>query len=156
MSKDGEPGRPGHGCTSFTQRKEWFPRYDRRAEVPPKPRKPSENDPLVLDHGWLYVHCSCGHRRAVALVPWAMRWGVRDPSSLIRKRFRCVMCGKIEIGFQVGGYDRDTALRDFPFPSPSVSIGGLRNIPEPCIAADARNRAFYESRRHIWGRFWLE
>jgi hypothetical protein len=29
-------------------------------------------------------------------------------------------------------------------------------MPESCVMADARNRAFYESQRRIWGKFWLE
>jgi hypothetical protein len=44
---------------------------------------------------WVWVYCAnhlCSRARAVT--PWAIRWGIDDPSDLIRENFRCVMCGR--------------------------------------------------------------
>jgi hypothetical protein len=44
---------------------------------------------------WVWVYCAnhlCSHARAVALTPWAIRWGVADPGDLIRKGISDASC----------------------------------------------------------------
>jgi putative SOS response-associated peptidase YedK len=46
---------------------------------------------------WLWVHCRsafCGHVRAMPLAPWRIRWGVENPSLLMRRFFKCGACGR--------------------------------------------------------------
>jgi hypothetical protein len=43
---------------------------------------------------WLWLCCSCGHRVAVALVPFVIRWGADASSDMLRQRVRCVVCGR--------------------------------------------------------------
>jgi putative SOS response-associated peptidase YedK len=46
---------------------------------------------------WVWVYCIspfCNHARAVPLAPWRIRWGVEDPSPLMRRYFRCGVCGR--------------------------------------------------------------
>jgi len=98
---------------------------------------------------WLWVSCRhhlCGHTRAVALTPWAIRWGTPDPVELILQNFRCVMCGVVPEAMIYG-----------PFPAARpVGIGGERAIPASHAACETRRAAIYESRRDLWGRYWPE
>ncbi len=141
-------GPSGHGCTSFTQLKsqvESIARGDRPARFL-----------RVADSPWLWIYCAdnrCNHHRAVALVPWAIRWGVDDPVPLIRRNFKCVMCGSDGVTYMVG-MEHDTLLAS-PFPTDrQVGIGGRRFIPESCNDKEIRCVAIYESKRPIWSKFW--
>lgn len=47
---------------------------------------------------WAWAYCArmsphCGHRSAVALAPFAIRWGLDASSDLIRKSLVCARCG---------------------------------------------------------------
>jgi hypothetical protein len=52
--------------------------------------------PLLLHQPyWLWLLCnSCGHRVAVALVPYVIRWGADASSDLLREHARCSVCGQ--------------------------------------------------------------
>ena len=106
---------------------------------------------------WLWVHCTdylCGHCRAVALSPWAIRWGVDNPADLMQKRFYCVMCGRRGVRFILSTPDHDTLLHP-PFPvARPVGIGGGRKIGESWNDAEGRNAATYESKREVWSHYW--
>lgn len=106
--------------------------------------------------GWLWVSCGdylCHHTRAVALVPWAIRWNVEDPVPLIRRRFWCIMCERRGCLVQNPGPEHETLLAA-PFPAVQVRVGGIRRIPESCNDQGVRCAAYYESRRPIWSRYW--
>jgi hypothetical protein len=98
--------------------------------------------------------CRCSHPRAVALTPWAIRWGVDDPSELIRKNFRCVMCGRRGAVLNMPGFEHETkGFRPFPVER-AVSFGGVRLNPESCNAQGERCASVYASRREVWAPFW--
>jgi hypothetical protein len=41
------------------------------------------------------LHCNtCGHRVAVAFVPFVIRWGTDASSDMLRTRVRCAVCGR--------------------------------------------------------------
>jgi hypothetical protein len=42
---------------------------------------------------WTWLCCGCGHRVAVALVPFVIRWGADASSDMLRRHARCVVCG---------------------------------------------------------------
>lgn len=53
-------------------------------------------DLIRNDPRWLWLHCAnieCGHKRAVAIVPFVIRWGVHAPSDRLRRSMRCMKCG---------------------------------------------------------------
>lgn len=53
-------------------------------------------DLIRNDPRWLWLHCAntdCGHKRAVAVVPFVIRWGANAPSDRLRRSMRCVKCG---------------------------------------------------------------
>lgn len=122
MPQEIQYGPPGHGCTAFTQ------------VVPETARKPG--------NPWLWVHCTdymCGHSRAVALMPWAIRWGVSNPKPLIQKRFYCSMCQSKGANFTLPSHsiDKDGAA---PFPvGDTVRVGGRGST----LAAGKRNAEVY-------------
>jgi hypothetical protein len=43
---------------------------------------------------WMWLCCSCGHRVAVALVPFVIRWGADASSDVLRTHARCTVCGR--------------------------------------------------------------
>ena len=43
---------------------------------------------------------ACGHRVAVALVPFVIRWGADASSDMLRKHARCTVCGRREATLQ--------------------------------------------------------
>lgn len=48
------------------------------------------------DPRWVWLHClnvECRHKRAVALVPFVIRWGADAPSDKLRQSMRCTKCG---------------------------------------------------------------
>ena len=141
-------GPAGHGCTSFTQQKSQVESVVR-----------GEPQARFFRFGvstWLWIYCGdhhCNHHRAVALVPWAIRWGVHDPVPLIRRNFKCVMCGTGALTYIVG-MEHETMLAS-PFPiDQQVGIGGKRIIPESCNDKEKRCTAIYENKRPIWSKFW--
>jgi hypothetical protein len=43
---------------------------------------------------WTWLRCdACGHRVAVALVPFVIRWGADASSDVLRTHVRCTVCG---------------------------------------------------------------
>jgi hypothetical protein len=56
----------------------------------------------------------CGHSRAIALKPWAIRWGVADPGDLILRNFRCVMYGQTALIQRAGVQHDSKTYDDFP------------------------------------------
>ena len=106
---------------------------------------------------WVWVYCRdylCGHSRAVALTPWAIRWQTDHPAPLICERFRCVMCGK-NAWITVSGLYQPTMTYN-PFPvEEQLRIGGRRLMPESRVACEERCATIYESKRAEWSRFWL-
>jgi DNA-directed RNA polymerase subunit RPC12/RpoP len=44
---------------------------------------------------WLWLRCdACGHRVAVALVPFVIRCGADASSDMLRQQARCMACGQ--------------------------------------------------------------
>jgi hypothetical protein len=87
----------------------------------------------------------------MALTPWAIRWSAEDPCDLIRRNFRCVMCGALLMN---GGSVHEVLLYA-PYPADlPVHVGGERLQPESCNAREERCAAIYESGCHVWSRFW--
>src|SRR5215510_5370997 len=44
---------------------------------------------------WLWLRCdACGHRVAVALVPFVIRWGAEASSDMLRRNLCCSVCGR--------------------------------------------------------------
>jgi hypothetical protein len=90
---------------------------------------------------WVWVYCAnylCSHARAVALTPWAIRWGVDDPTDLIRQNFRCVMCGQRGAVLNMPSVEHESkSFRAFPIER-SVSVGGVRLNQESCNAQSER------------------
>jgi len=44
---------------------------------------------------WCWLRCdACGHRVAVALVPFIIRWGADASSDVLRRNARCSVCGR--------------------------------------------------------------
>jgi hypothetical protein len=71
---------------------------------PNEPHRPSEpsfeqatmGDLARNDPRWLWLRCEnveCRHKRAVAIVPFVIRWGVNAPSEGLRQSMRCTKCG---------------------------------------------------------------
>jgi putative SOS response-associated peptidase YedK len=112
----------------------------------------------MLHYPWAWVYCTdyhCGHARAIPFAPWVIRWDATDPIPLIRRNFRCSVCGKRGVIFSTpstrsaprygdgGGHDDRTVE---PFPCAPIRIGGARRDGESCNGAEARNRAEYFAR----------
>lgn len=54
-------------------------------------------DLIRNDPRWLWLHCEnteCGHKRAIAVVPFVIRWGANAPSERLRRSMRCIKCGQ--------------------------------------------------------------
>jgi hypothetical protein len=46
---------------------------------------------------WVRVRCIspfCGNQRVLPLAPWRIRWGVANPTPMMRRHFRCGACGR--------------------------------------------------------------
>jgi putative SOS response-associated peptidase YedK len=103
---------------------------------------------------WVWVYCvgpMCGHVRAVPLAPWRIRWGVENPTRLMRQHFRCGSCGRQGCEFgepgrgsgQNGGRIGD----DEPYPhGRELRINGERRWPETYPDAHARAKLEYLAR----------
>lgn len=77
----------------------------RKPESYPVARRNREQPPIATfgqllkgDTKWFWLHCStmgCGHRVALPLAPFAVRWGEKTPAvPIIRRSFRCSACGE--------------------------------------------------------------
>jgi hypothetical protein len=92
---------------------------------------------------WVWVCCGplCGHRRAIPLAPFRIRWDDADIYAAIRRRFRCGGCGRSGCTFMEPRIDAEGIE---PFPVGHVlRIGGDRKIGETVPNKDARVRAEY-------------
>ena len=55
----------------------------------------------INDPGWVWLYCQrphpyCGRSQPVALVPYAIRWQLRDSMAVmaeLRRQARCTVCG---------------------------------------------------------------
>ena len=77
-------------------------------------------------HCWLWVYCRipfCGHSRAVPLAPWRIRWGADSPEQLMRRYFRCAMCGTPGCVFGAPLLDGE-GIEAFPAREALVRLGG--------------------------------
>jgi hypothetical protein len=47
--------------------------------------------------GWIWAYCNtgCGHRVALAIASFVIRWGADASSDLLRDRVRCSSCGRL-------------------------------------------------------------
>jgi len=64
---------------------------------------------------WLWLHCSCGHRVPVAIVPFVIRWGADASSDVLRKHARCPVCGRRGASLQHPSWrDAETGWEAFP------------------------------------------
>src|SRR5688572_12960515 len=65
---------------------------------PNLPRKPATLGELHRAPFWFWLYCRnylCGHRAAVPLAPFIIRWG-RDVTIIwLRERLRCTVCGSL-------------------------------------------------------------
>ncbi len=78
----------GEGCVSFTPWRE--------------PRRV-----IRVRHSWVWVYCRtyCTHYRAMAIVPWMIRWEVSEGEvlDLMREWLRCSRCGNKGSSLRVPG-----------------------------------------------------
>jgi hypothetical protein len=45
---------------------------------------------------WLWINChteTCRHYAPIAIAPYAIRWGMEAPSTVLTSRLRCSRCG---------------------------------------------------------------
>jgi hypothetical protein len=72
---------------------------------------------------WLWLWCEgriahgniCHHHRAVAIAPFAIRFGLEASPDLIRRNARCSKCGHKGAGFLHPSWGRDD--KGLPFPA---------------------------------------
>jgi hypothetical protein len=68
--------------------------------------------------GWLWLHCEnadCGHKCAVAVVPFVIRWGENAPSDWLRRSMRCTKCGhKGALTYHPSWHDSNAGWQPFP------------------------------------------
>jgi hypothetical protein len=73
---------------------------------------------------------------------------------MIRKNFRCVMCGRRGAVPNMPGVERESkSFRPFPVERP-VSIGGVGLNQESCNARGERCAVVYADTRDVWSPFW--
>jgi len=73
------------------------------------PRSPFQMLGNSVPAVWLTcVSPFCNHSRAIPLAPWRIRWGVHDVAGLMRRHFRCGVCGRkgCTFGRPEGGFPR--------------------------------------------------
>jgi hypothetical protein len=102
----------------------------------------------AVRHTWAWVVCIssfCGHRRAVPIAPWRIRWGEDDTWTAIRQHFRCGACGRKGCVFLVPQVDGE-GIDPFPPRDQLLRIGGERKIGETYPDRDARVRVEYLAR----------
>src|SRR5262249_22079365 len=71
--------------------------HDDPAPAWPRPPAPAVPTLGALLHQpyWLWLRCdACGHRVAVPLVPFVIRWGGDASSDMLRTHARCTVCGR--------------------------------------------------------------
>jgi|SRR5579863_5383142 len=86
----------------------------------------------------------CGHRRAVPLAPWRIRWSEGDTLVAMRRHFWCSPCDCRGCVFFEPSVDSDGVE---PFPAGrELTIGGERRPDETWPERDARVRADYLAR----------
>lgn len=103
---------------------------------------------------WAWIDCIsplCGHSRAVPLAPWRIRWGVRDPAPMMRRHFRCGVCGRtgchFRPSFRGSGQNGACIGEDEPFPhGEELIISGKRLDGESYEQRDIRVTKEYLAR----------
>jgi putative SOS response-associated peptidase YedK len=103
--------------------------------------------PPSIRWSWMWVACIspfCGHARAVALAPWAIRWSPQDVGEAMRRHFICGVCGRKGCVFERPAFDQE-GVEAFPA-GQEVRMGGQRLIPESYQERDARVSAAYMPR----------
>jgi len=100
-----------------------------------------------IRHSWFWVCCVspfCNHARAVPLAPWRIRWGEPDVCVLMRRHFRCGVCGRKGCIFLAPTTDAKGVA---PFPAGrEVHMAGPKNKFENWADRDARVLAEYVAR----------
>lgn len=85
----------------------WYP-------APPRPTlKQISNAP-----GWFRVYCEqigCGHKAALPIAPFIIRWGPDTPSDVLRRSLKCTKCGAKGATIQRPGLIGTSRLSE-PFP----------------------------------------
>src|SRR5262249_14610017 len=89
--------------------------------APARPRPPAPAVPTLgqLLHApyWTWLRCdACGHRVAVALVPFVIRWGADASWDELRRNARCSACGQRWASLQHPSW-ADAAMGWQPFPA---------------------------------------
>src|ERR1700679_1163337 len=101
---------------------------------------------------WVRVRCTvpfCGHSRAMPLAPWRIRWGVQNPTQIMRQYFTCGSCGRKGCTFTapyIGTGQNGRVLGDNePYPyGDELRINGERKWPETYPDAAVRVVAEYK------------
>ena len=95
---------------------------------------------------WVWFNCrnpACGHYRAMALAPIAIKLGLDAPFDRVQELARCAECGRLgahTTGPSFGGID--AGWMQFPAARPSGSLNGhpaLRCPPIPTIPSAGVN-----------------
>ena len=103
---------------------------------------------------WVRVRCRipfCGHSRAIPLAPWRIRWGVENPTRLMRRFFKCGSCGRRGCEFEAPhlGTGQNGAKigvnQQYPH-GDELRIRGERRWPETYPDAAERVLAEYKAR----------
>ena len=74
---------------------------------------------LQRSNGWVWAYCEgqgCGHRVALAIAPFAIRWGLDASSDLMRERLRCAKCGHLGVSLRPPSWI-DSVVGQQPFPA---------------------------------------
>lgn len=104
---------------------------------------------------WIRVYCRipfCGHSRAIPLAPWRIRWGVENPTPIMRKVFRCGLCGRRGCVFEtpmLGTGQNGRVLgyqEEYPYDAELRFGRGEANWPEKRHEADERVLKAYLAR----------
>lgn len=72
---------------------------------------------LRRESSWLWINCAagCGHHRAVAVVPFIIRYGANASSDVLRHSARCSKCGHKGATLQHPSWD-GSLVGWMPFP----------------------------------------
>ena len=96
---------------------------------------------------WMWITCVspfCGHARAVAFAPWAIRWSPEEVSAAMRRHFKCGVCGIKGCIFVRPALDHE-GVEAFPT-GREVRMAGHRLVGESYEMRDARVSADYLAR----------
>ena len=83
-----------------------------------QPAKTTLADLQRNNGGWVWAYCEnrdCGHRVALAIAPFAIRWGLDASSDLMRERLRCSKCGHLGVSLRIPSWI-DSVVGQQPFP----------------------------------------